>query len=188
MSSACWCGKGSLPLALMKSAFGFVAHHRTALIPAPTVYRASKPCPLVHITPWSPLDLASPCSETAELPASLDHRLRRDGGPERPGGAVEADGRQTPEPADAVMSGRRPLSRGFLKFSERLGCGHVFGLLVQERFAPAGPDEVRFWLFAPSPYRAYTSADSIPGFQALSVGSHHPVVTPRPLFALRRNC
>ena len=43
-----------------------------------------------------------------------------------------------------VLSGRRPLSRGLLRLGERLGCGHVFGLCVRERFAPAGCNDVRF--------------------------------------------
>ena len=38
-----------------------------------------------------------------------------------------------------VMSGRRPLSRDFLRLCECLGCGHVFGLFCgMDR--PAGPD------------------------------------------------
>jgi hypothetical protein len=36
-----------------------------------------------------------------------------------------------------------PPVKRFLRLRERLGCGHVFGLCVRERFAPAGPDEAR---------------------------------------------
>ena len=40
-------------------------------------------------------------------------------------------------------------------------------------------------LISPSvwPYRACTSADTLPGFRAILDCSHHPDVTPRPLFA-----
>jgi transposase len=38
-----------------------------------------------------------------------------------------------------VMSGRRPLSRDFLRLCECLGCGHVYGLFCRKD-RPAGPD------------------------------------------------
>jgi len=43
------------------------------------------------------------------------------------------------KPAGEVMSGRRPLSRDFLRLCECLGCGHVFGLFCGIN-RPAGPD------------------------------------------------
>jgi len=41
-----------------------------------------------------------------------------------------------------VMSGRRPLIKGYFRFCTSLGCGHVFGLLRGNE-DPAGPDVVR---------------------------------------------
>ena len=42
------------------------------------------------------------------------------------------------------MSGRRPLSRVFVKRCERLGCGHVFGLLTRKWIAPLALMRIRF--------------------------------------------
>src|SRR5208282_6501594 len=74
------------------------------------------------------------------------------------------------------MSGRRPLSRVSLELCEHLGCGHVFGLFAR------GKDPLALMLrplgsLPQSPYRVRSDADSLSGFRALSVGSHHPVVT-----------
>jgi hypothetical protein len=102
MSSACWCRKGSLPLALMKSAFGFSPHHRTALAPAPTLYRASKPFSIVTSPRGHPSTSLRLAAKLVSYAQPLSHRLRRGAGPERPGVAVEADGSPTPEPAAAV--------------------------------------------------------------------------------------
>jgi len=41
-----------------------------------------------------------------------------------------------------VMSGRRPLIKGYLRFWTGCGCGHVFGLFAQKKES-AGPDIVR---------------------------------------------
>jgi len=117
MSSAYMCRKGSLPLALMKSA--------TALRPitVPRLYQRR------HFPglPSHSRSLTSPrCHPSTALrrfrrnsegyapdgaDPGLDHRLRRGGGPARPGVAVEADGRPTPEPADAGM-GRAATAEG----------------------------------------------------------------------------
>jgi hypothetical protein len=40
---------------------------------------------------------------------------------------------------EKTMSGRRPLSRDFLRLCECLGCGHVYGLFCRKD-RPAGPD------------------------------------------------
>ncbi len=73
----------------------------------------------------------------------------------------------------AVMSGRRPVVKGcFEAACERLGRGHVYGLLMRKDVS-AGPDDLSAWLFAPSFARARIGADRYSGFQAFSVGSHH---------------
>jgi hypothetical protein len=41
-----------------------------------------------------------------------------------------------------VMSGRRPLIKGYFTLCDDRGCGHVFGLSMQV-LLPAGPDVVR---------------------------------------------
>src|SRR6202035_4226557 len=40
-----------------------------------------------------------------------------------------------------------PLVKSVLRFCERLGCGHVFGLFARG-LRPAGPDDSSAWLFA----------------------------------------
>jgi hypothetical protein len=69
-----------------------------------------------------------------------------------------------------------PLVKGVLRLCERLGCGHVFGLFALGRDPLAlmiGP----LGSLPQSPYRTRLGADSASGFRALSVGSHHPLVT-----------
>jgi hypothetical protein len=60
-----------------------------------------------------------------------------------------------------VMSGRRPLIKGYFLWRDNRGCGHVFGLLMRMLWS-AGPDVVR-WSVAPSRYRAVCS-DIASGF------------------------
>jgi hypothetical protein len=69
-----------------------------------------------------------------------------------------------------------PLVKGVLQLCERLGCGHVFGLFA------LGKDPLALMIrplgsLPQSPYRTRLGADSASGFRALSVGSHHPLVT-----------
>src|ERR1700733_5382908 len=69
-----------------------------------------------------------------------------------------------------------PLVKGVLRLCERLGCGLVFGLFALGRDPLAlmiGP----LGSLPQSPYRTRLGADSASGFRALSVGSHHPLVT-----------
>ena len=49
--------------------------------------------------------------------------------------------RRSVEQYNVVMSGRRPLIKGFFGVAVDRGCGHVFGLLM--RGLPVGPDVVR---------------------------------------------
>jgi hypothetical protein len=84
---------------------------------------------------------------------------------------------------DDVRSGRRPLSTGLLKLRERVGCGHVSGLLVQDRMAPAGPDEV---CFDSSPHHAGASANETTIAilaQPMSEGRRRPPITVNPAIA-----
>ena len=70
------------------------------------------------------------------------------------------------------MSGRRPFVKGWLRLCERIGCGHVFGLLTRETNVPLALMLVRMALRPISKTRSFMAPALFLGLPSRSVGSH----------------
>ena len=84
------------------------------------------------------------------------------------------------------MSGRRPSSRVWLRLCERIGCGHVFGLLARETNIPLALMLVRMALRPISKTRSLWRLPFSSGFRAVPL-VHIASPSPSMRIALRRN-
>src|SRR5580704_16770955 len=86
--------------------------------------------------------------------------------------------------AGVVMSGRRPLIKGYFRRCAGRGCGHVFGLVLR-RIESAGPDVVSGSVAADH-VSALDCADNASGFRINPLSCASPLSHPR--FPYRLGC